>query len=257
MSSSSTASSARDDASSTDPSSLPQKLTKVPIWIPISAFIGTSLALAIPLLMLRRRGITKLSLKDASAPPPRRAQPGATVPQTSASSTAVSSSEPVVTSLRTEIETPSVGEMMSALSKMNASSALLAAKAFGIATALVVAGGAGIAWSVRTTMDVHDVRDFGQKMRYLMWKSMPDLTSRILRPPEFDEQHRHVALHALEDVPLETWSWEQSQKRLQRAYDEGGFMLWAQMALREMELEARVEREKRERHFGKEKDAVA
>lgn len=108
--------------------------------------------------MLRKRGgAARVSLKGSVAPPTRSAHSSARLPQATAAPTA-SSAEPVVTSLREEIETPSAGEMMSALARMNASSALMAAKAFGIATALVLAGAGGLAWTVRTTMDVHDVR---------------------------------------------------------------------------------------------------
>lgn len=86
---------------------------------------------------------------------------------------------------------------------------------------------------------------------------MPNLMARILRAPDSDE-HRQMMLHTAASGPeeAEPWSWEHSQRRLQRAYDEGGFTLWAQMALREMELEAGVEREKRERQFRKEREEL-
>ncbi|KAF8967265.1 hypothetical protein BDZ97DRAFT_1938200 [Flammula alnicola] len=197
-------------------------------------FIGTSLALAIPLLMIRRQrgSITRLSLKDSVAPSPRRGVSRSTAPlRPVSSSTSSSVAEPVISSLRSESDSAGVGEMMSALSRMNASSALMAAKAFGIATALVAA------------------REFGQKMRYMLWKSVPSLTSRIHRPPETDEERQQV--HRV--APFgEQWNWEQAEKRLMKAYEEGGFPLWAQTALREVEAEVRVERAKREREFGKE-----
>lgn len=96
-------------------------------------------------------------MKGSVAPPPRNAQYGARLPQATESTAATTTAEQVVTSLREEIETPSAGEMMSALSRINMTSGLMAAKAFGIATTLVVAGAGGLAWTVRTTMDVHDV----------------------------------------------------------------------------------------------------
>lgn len=69
--------------------------------------------------------------------------------------------------------------------------------------------------------------------------------SRIRRAPETDEERRDAHLLA----PFgshETWNWLDAEKRLQRAYEEGGFPLWAQTALREMEAEAHLERSKRE-----------
>ncbi len=150
--------------------------------------------------------------KGSVAPPTRNAQASARLPQATVTP-AASSSEPVITSLREEIETPSAGEMMSALARMNASSALMAAKAFGIATALVVAGAGGLAWTVRTTMDVHDVRAFVithcfpcllthcTPLRYASsaarcasscGRAMPSLTARIHRAPETEEERRQL-----------------------------------------------------------------
>jgi hypothetical protein len=121
--------------------------------------VGTSLALAIPLLMIRRQrsSVARLSLKDTVAPPPRRnvAAGRATLPTTSSSTATV---ETVVEAYSSEGASPGMGEMMSALSKMNKSSAILAAKAFGIATALVVISGAGIVWGVKNALGVQDVR---------------------------------------------------------------------------------------------------
>ncbi|KAF8967378.1 hypothetical protein BDZ97DRAFT_1609186, partial [Flammula alnicola] len=231
---------------------------RIPLWVPISAFIGTSLALAIPLLMIRRQrgSITRLSLKDSVAPPPRRGVSGSAAPlRPVSSSTSSSVAEPVISSLRSESDSAGVGEMMSALSRMNASSALMAAKAFGIATALVAVGGLGLTWAAKTALGVQDAREFGQKMRYMLWKSVPSLTSRIHRPPETDEERQQVhrvapfGVEGLGEEQEEQWNWEQAEKRLMKAYEEGGFPLWAQTALREVEAEVRVERAKREREF--------
>ena len=77
---------------------------------------------------------------------------------------------------------------------------------------------------------------------------MPSLTARIHRAPETEEERRqpdHVAPAGHEAE----WSWEKAQRRLELAYNTGGFTLWAQMAMREVEAEARVERAKREKEF--------
>jgi hypothetical protein len=103
------------------------------------------------------------------------------------------------------------------------------------------------------------VREFGHAMRNAMWRHAPDLTQRILRPPE-NEDERHQVRQVLPPLlgaegegeeAQEEWSLEKSEKRLERAYNEGGFPLWAQTALRELEAEARLERAKREKEFAK------
>jgi len=231
---------------------------KVPKWVPVSVFIGTSLALAIPLFMIRRqRGAAlRLSLKNTASPPPRR--PSSTTanfdPKSITSGSAPVSTTEVVEAFSSEGASPGVGEMMSA---MNASSAFMAAKAFGIATALVAVGGMGLMWGVKTTLGVNDAREFGQKMRYLLWMSAPSLASRIHRPPETEEERHQI--HAFAPFGIEggsfpqstdeEWTWEKAEDRLKKAYEEGGLPLWSQAALREVEAEARIERVKREREF--------
>lgn len=81
-----------------------------------------------------------------------------------------------------------------------------------------------------------------------MWSAIPELTARIHRPPETEDERRGVHL-AVPPGLEEQWSWEEAEVRLKRAYDEGGFPLWAQTALREMEAEVRVERIRRQREL--------
>lgn len=82
-------------------------------------------------------------------------------------------------------------------------------------------------------------------MRAFLWSAWPSLASRIHRPSETEEE-RQAALQLAPFGVQEEWDAGESQKRLRRAYDEGGFSLWAQTALRELEAEARVERAKRQ-----------
>lgn len=81
-------------------------------------------------------------------------------------------------------------------------------------------------------------------MRTLLSKSFPSLSSAINRPLPFEEEgsesHHEVAVSALQ----ENWKWEDAEKRLKRAYDEGGVALWAQTALRELDAEVELERKK-------------
>ena len=89
-------------------------------------------------------------------------------------------------------------------------------------------------------------------MRAFLWSAWPSLASRIHRAPE-NEEERQAALQLAPFGVQDEWNVEESQQRLRRAYDEGGFSLWASTALRELEAEARVERAKRQ----KEVDQIA
>ncbi|PPQ71935.1 hypothetical protein CVT24_007909 [Panaeolus cyanescens] len=254
----SSASSSSSPSSSTVPniqyevSDKPQRLTRVPAWVPLAAFVGTSAALAIPLFMIYRRKGKALRValnSNVTTPPPRRSGTVTTsqlkANLASSSASAATAKEPVFES-SSEGLSPGTSELMHALSKMDKSTGLMAAKAFGIATALVVTGGVGLALGVKSLTGVQDAREFGQLMRTTLYSSLPSLSTQIRRSPESEEER----LDSLRLVPLgteDTWSWPEAEKRLKRAYDEGGFPLWAQAALREMEAELRMERKKRER----------
>ncbi|TFK19393.1 hypothetical protein FA15DRAFT_760066 [Coprinopsis marcescibilis] len=224
--------------------------SKVPIWLPVSAFVGTSLALAIPMMMVRRQRnlASKIGLRssgfNATSPPPRRIL-GSTAPSTDVTTarlkalatTPVHSGE-VKMGAASDHEKAGLGSLMSAMSKLTLSNAMFAGKAFAIATCLVAVGGTAFAWTVKSLMGVNDAREFGVRARALLWSAWPGLTSSIHRSPnsEAERQGAH-----------QKWNWEEAEKRLSKAYDQGGIPLWAQAALREVEAEARVERTKRER----------
>jgi hypothetical protein len=61
------------------------------------------------------------------------------------------------TSEPSDFSSPGMGELISAISQVNQSTALLAAKAFVVATALVAVGGVTFTWAVKTTLGVEDV----------------------------------------------------------------------------------------------------
>ena len=154
---------------------------------------------------------------------------------------------------------------------MNQSTALLAAKAFFIATGLVAIGGITFTWAVKTTLGVEDVymfflflsifflvemlillwqvREFGQKMRSTLQTTVPGLRSRLYRPPETDDERYEIQTQGvtLPSAIEPDWNWEEAEERLKKAYEEGGITLWAQIALRELEAEAAVERTRRDR----------
>ncbi|KAF6753076.1 hypothetical protein DFP72DRAFT_1069851 [Ephemerocybe angulata] len=227
--------------------------SRVPIWLPISAFIGTSVAIAIPLLMVRRQrrslgAITRVGLNDANAatPPPRRrlvsAQDGGTSVADLRARLVARASTPTNVSLKAESPQDETSPGLGSLMTMRC----FAGKAFLIATGLVTVGGGLLAWGVKTALGVNEAHEFGTKMRSFLWSAWPSLAARIHRGPE-DEQERKAALEAAPFGVQEEWSTEASEARLKRAYDEGGFPLWAQTAFRELEAEARIERARRQR----------
>jgi len=235
-------------ASTSSPSTL--KKSQFSVWLPISAFIGTSLALAIPLFMLNRQRIGKntlqFSLKTSQkTPPPPRRSTTTTTPSTLRTTSKEGLAETTLESSdSSSSSSPGLREMISAISQMNQSTALLAAKAFFIATGLVAIGGITFTWAVKTTLGVEDAREFGQKMRSTLQATVPGLRSRLYRPPDTDDEHYQIQTqHAIE----QDWNWEEAEERLKKAYEQGGITLWAQTALTELEAEAEVERTKRDR----------
>lgn len=86
-------------------------------------------------------------------------------------------------------------------------------------------------------------REFGTRMHTLMSTSVPSLSSAIHRPPETIDEH--TGSHNVTSSNVQDWRWEDAEKRLKLAYEQGGITLWAQTALRELEIEARKERVQR------------
>lgn len=84
-------------------------------------------------------------------------------------------------------------------------------------------------------------------MRSFLWSMWPSLSNSIHRSPE-NEDERQESSRVTPYGAEEEWSVEASEERLKRAYQEGGVTLWAHIALRELEAEARVERAKRARN---------
>ena len=79
-------------------------------------------------------------------------------------------------------------------------------------------------------------------MRFLLSRVVPSLSSAIYRPPQRGEEREDpTAPFAVQ----ENWKWEDAETRLRRAYETGGISLWCQIALRELEAEATLERERR------------
>jgi len=71
-------------------------------------------------------------------------------------------------------------------------------------------------------------------MRLHLLAVVPSLSSATYR----EEEVHSIAPFS----PQERWSWKDAEKR---AYEEGSISVWGQMMLKELEAEARLEREKR------------
>ena len=86
-------------------------------------------------------------------------------------------------------------------------------------------------------------------MRSILQTTVPDLRSRLYRPPETDDERYEVQAQevAFPSAIQRDWNWEEAEERLKKAYEEGGIAVWAQTALRELEAEVEVARTKRER----------
>jgi len=117
------------------------------------------------------------------------------------------------------------------------------------------AWGEGSMWqsyflAISRLTSLFQAQEFGEKMRKTFWSALPtNLLSSIYRPPATDEERHDVYDAAAFDAD-EGWTWVEAEKRLMRAYDEGGFPLWARTAMREIEAEVRVERVRRRREMG-------
>ncbi|KAG6832052.1 hypothetical protein H0H92_005474 [Tricholoma furcatifolium] len=216
---------------------------QISAWVPVAAFAGTSIVLALPLVYIarQRKTVLRKSLAASNAAPPRRSVAvgaGGVVRKTAAI--------PETTEFKSSSEhfsSPGMGEMLSAISRVDASMAKFAGKAFAIATGLVVVGAVGLTVGVQMVVGVDNVKDFAQRMRQVVWGSFPGLTSQIHRPLEENEEGI-PASKTIEPDP--SWKWEEAERRMQAAYDKGGFPEWSDTALREMEEELKVERAKRQ-----------
>ncbi|KXN91361.1 hypothetical protein AN958_01240 [Leucoagaricus sp. SymC.cos] len=91
-------------------------------------------------------------------------------------------------------------------------------------------------------------------MQYWTDQNLRPITDRIHHGPENEEERKAT----LEVAPFgvggeeEEWKWEEAKKRMKKAYEQGGFTLWQQVALRELEVEACVEHGKQQREVATE-----
>jgi len=222
---------------------LPEK--KRPKWIPITLLAASAVALAIPLVYLRRAQ-SSLALNSVSSAPPRR-----TVSLAAGSSTASPfvPMRPRDISLRFTFEdSESLPDNSHPDDSFNAVTHTL--KAFSLATLLVGSGAFIGLWSIRTFFDVHDVHEFGDQMRLLVSTRMPVLYARIhkaLRPEEISSPSLCSAEDTVPSSHRSKWTWSEAEERLRAAFDKGGLEEWARAAAVETEQEAKAVNEERKR----------
>ncbi|KAF8337295.1 hypothetical protein F5887DRAFT_984707, partial [Amanita rubescens] len=157
---------------------------KLPQWAPFAFIAGASAALIVPLFWLRRQRGRALAHQTQTTLAPTALSAvhfarGLRAPTTSASSPAPEPTE-------SSSEHPS---LFTALSHADTSTALFAAKAFGIATLLVALGGVGITWTVKTTTGVDNMHDFGCLAKQLVQTHLPSLSENLYRIPETPDEH--------------------------------------------------------------------
>ncbi|KAI0058519.1 hypothetical protein BV25DRAFT_1840911 [Artomyces pyxidatus] len=239
-------------------------------WIPISLLAIATAALAVPLVMIRKqRGAAH---KLSNAPPVRHSvprhptaraaeSPPRRVARSPMSRPLPKSATPVVIA---EAHSPGTARRDSESQASGRSSqdvdfngALYTLGAFGIATALVTAGGAAGVWGVKRYLGVKDIEEFASVMRQTLLSKMPVLASRIHRAtqsdplPPFTLTPSPVSSSPSPHTPTslppypESWNWAEARRRLTEAFEQGGVSRWAEVAAGELEAEAEAERRAR------------
>ncbi|KAI0302898.1 hypothetical protein B0F90DRAFT_1949722 [Multifurca ochricompacta] len=242
-------------------------------WIPISMLVVTTTALAVPLVLLRRqRAATVASIfsRSPSSSIPSGAPPVRRIPLRSVPSVVPPPRVAPVQTPMSPVGAPSLEagstfgmsfKDASSVSKEDGfNGALDSLKAFGIATALVMAGGAASVWGIKTYLGVKDTQEFASAMRLTLLTKWPLLTSRIHRtsdsaplPTQPVSLPASVPTTSESDVrpptavvpDAEGWNWPASQARLAAAYERGGVAQFAEAAVGELEAEVEVERRRR------------
>ncbi|KAG2140963.1 uncharacterized protein EDB93DRAFT_1230095 [Suillus bovinus] len=222
---------------------------QVPKWVPVTLLAFSSVALVVPIVMLRRhrRGVIPQNVREAAAPP-RRGRGSSTlhIPLHSPPirSRPVSQTVPREVPARLAPLKPPVSDENNPEQFFNGP--LYTLKALSIATALVTLGATVTILGVMKALNARDANEFAERMRHVVLTKLPVLSDRIYRPSETRQDggndHAHPENPALEPVG---WNWQEAENRLREAFDNGGFHSWASAALVEVEAEATVERARR------------
>ncbi|KAF9788571.1 hypothetical protein BJ322DRAFT_1049749 [Thelephora terrestris] len=211
----------------------------VPKWVPVVLLGISTVALGVPIVFLKRQRAAQALTK---APPPRRRAGPSPIPRAGPTTAmpAAPRVDPIHVSNAPKAETPV---------DPGFNSALYSAKAFGVATTLATVGAFVGVWTVQASLGVQTAEEFAMKMKRTLVEKMPMLSSRIHRQIE-SEVGDDEAGEGVQTLPGEVgtgWTWEDAEGRLRAAYGKGGFLGWAEAALREVEAEGEHERLRRER----------
>ncbi|KII88590.1 hypothetical protein PLICRDRAFT_41778 [Plicaturopsis crispa FD-325 SS-3] len=228
-----------DDASRRVPGTGTVATKKTPAWVPLSMLAVSTVALVVPVVLLRRHRANN-TLRHELAPrrragnqPAKFAQP-APSPSLRATPTPMRSAE-----TSSELPAPSPDA--------HAGAALYTAKVFGLATLLVTSTAAISVFGLKAYMGVKDTKEFGERMRNILLTKMHVLTSRIHRLP-IPSDHtpsEDASPQEVHDFQEEEWNWQDAEKRLKESFERDGFSGWMSAAMREAELEGNLERKKR------------
>ncbi|KAF8508873.1 hypothetical protein BU17DRAFT_99439 [Hysterangium stoloniferum] len=156
----------------------------------------------------------------------------------------------------TDVQAPSLKEQTTQNS-LEKNDTLYALKAFGIATCIVGMTAAAGVWAVCRSMNVQTTEQFAENIRAKLQYAAPVLSTRVFRslaPSDSspispfgsvtNDGNSHTAPLS-DELDDETLNWEYTSERLSRALEDGGFAKWFEVAWREMEREAHIERKRR------------
>ncbi|KAK2460183.1 hypothetical protein APHAL10511_007774 [Amanita phalloides] len=152
-------------------------------WVPLAMVAGTTVVLAVPLLWLLRRRSPSTHQLPTTAVSALNFARGQCTPTTTPTATA--SSKPSSSS-------SSLPGFFSAISQSDASTALFATKALGIATCLVAVSGLGMAWGAKSTLGIQDMHEFAHLARETVSTHLPSLSARIYRLPQCDAERAPI-----------------------------------------------------------------
>ncbi|KAH8089903.1 hypothetical protein BXZ70DRAFT_1041920 [Cristinia sonorae] len=224
----------------------------IPKWVPVSLLTLTTVALAVPIVLLRRQWSSTVARSVKGAPPPPRRVVTGPLSSTARPSQPVSkASAPVPPPRMKTSPAPTKPVTVNPDDRFNG--AFYSVKAFGIATAMVTVGAVTTVWGVKLAMGVQDTKEFADRMRNLILTRMPILSSRIHRPPAPQDNPVDWTPELKSSSPLSgsdqneelEWSWPSAEKRLGNAFQERGFYGWFEAVLHELEAEGQAERRKR------------
>ncbi|KAJ7724986.1 hypothetical protein DFH07DRAFT_854342 [Mycena maculata] len=224
-------------------------------WLPIAVLGTGTVLIAAPLVYLWRIGRPQsISLRSAPAAPPRRV--GALSSGSAASTVAGRFTLPEPEFPLSKATLPPPKPQNSDWDddadwgvpaappdpKDNFNSAFYTFKAFGAATLIVGSLAVGGIWGLTRFLDVDNTEDFGVEMRRAVMERMPLLALRMRNALGSSDSTAKPKSHS--EPP---WAWDDAEGRLAAAFDKGGLGAWADAAAREVEAEAKLEIEKRER----------